>query len=115
MADNIHHIGYLDNFARLPSAAPRNHAHILDLTTFKKHDGDVVTDIMLQDALVTMLHQISAQTLTNFLDATSPFRIIFKFKVHQIEDRLVVMRKDDQVLVSQLTSRVEYYGLTRYL
>jgi hypothetical protein len=85
--DDIHHIEYLDNFAGLPSATPRNHPHILDLTTFK--------------------------TLMNFLDATSPFRIVFKFKSNHIDDSLVVMRKDDQVVVSQLTSRGEHHGLTR--
>jgi hypothetical protein len=111
--DDIHHIEYLDNFAGPPSSKSRNHPHILDVTTFKEHDGYLVTDIMLQDAIVTMLYQISAQTLTNFLDATSPSRIVFKYKSAKIDDRLVVMRKDAQVIVSELTSRREDDGLTR--
>jgi hypothetical protein len=111
MADDIHHIGYLDKFARLPSSTPRNRPHILDLTTLKEHDGNVVTDIMLQDAVVTTLHQISAETLTNFLDATSPFRIVFKCKGENMDDSLVIMRNDDQVIVSELTPRKEGHGL----
>jgi hypothetical protein len=111
--DDTHHVGYLNIFARLSSTTPCNYAHILDLNTFEENDGEVVTDIILQDAIVTMLHQVSADTLTKFLDATTTFRIVLKVKSKHIDDSLIIMRKDSQVLVSEPTSLRRPLGLTQ--
>jgi hypothetical protein len=98
--NQVYHIQYDDSFAELPSTAPRNHPHILDLSTYRDNDGTVSTDIQLQDAIVTVLHKISDTTLSDFLNFTKAFRIVFENKSEPRGNRVFIMRKDNEVLVS---------------
>jgi hypothetical protein len=98
--NEVYRIQYDDSFAELPSTAPRNHPHILDLSTYREHDGIVSTDIQLQDAIATVLHKISDTTLSDFLDFTKAFRIVFENKSEPRGNRVFIMRKDNEVLVS---------------
>jgi hypothetical protein len=96
----MHHIKFVNSVTELPSTAPPDHPHIIDLTTFKENDGDVITDIKLQDAIVTTLHQVSNATLDKFLNSKEAVRIEFAVISTPGYNCVVVMREGSKVLVS---------------
>jgi len=89
-------LSYTDDFETLPSSGPTSHAHILDLdeyAAFMKEDGA----LKLQDAVVTALFNISAETLKAFVSPTvNTFKVVFGKK----DVQLVIWRKGLEVFVS---------------
>jgi hypothetical protein len=61
---------FLNDYAPLPSTAPADHPHVIDIAAYAPAPGDKATQLKLPDAVVTMLHCISAATLAAFLDAS---------------------------------------------
>ena len=98
----LHEVEFLDTFAALPPTAPANHARIVDISTFRPADGEYRSNIKLQDAIVTMLYNISPITLAAFLNApTVPgsFRLVQRYIGDSSEDKLVIIKKGDYVMV----------------
>jgi hypothetical protein len=88
-------VQFLNTFAALPATTPANHAHIVDIGKAGKSPA------MLQDAVATMLYNISPETLTAFLkpDITS-FTLLQKRKDPELSDKFITMKKGCKVLVS---------------
>ncbi|KAI4619664.1 hypothetical protein J4E83_005519 [Alternaria metachromatica] len=88
-------LSYTDDFETLPSSGPTSHAHILDLdeyAAFMKEDGA----LKLQDAVVTALFNISAETLKAFVSPTvNTFKVVFGKK----DVQLVIWRKGLEVFI----------------
>jgi hypothetical protein len=97
----MHRIQFVDSVAELPSTAPPDNPHIIDLTTLKENDGDVITDIKLQDAIVTTLHQVSNATLDKFLNSKEAVRVEFAVKSTPDDNCIILMREGNKVLVSR--------------
>lgn len=93
---NSSHVSYTNDYETLPSSGPATHAHIVDLGDYIgrcKENGM----IKLQDAIVTTLYNISADTLKSFLSPTvHTFKAVFGKK----DIQLVIWRKGLEVLVS---------------
>lgn len=101
-------IEFLDSCSALPATAPADHAHIIDLSTFKLSTDRPERGIELQDAIVTMLYNISPVILTIFLNPPAglgTFRLVQKYINKSSTDKLVIMKKGDKVLVSALASQ----------
>jgi hypothetical protein len=96
---------FVDTVVALPSTAPRNHAHLIDLTI----ETTVPRNIMLQDAVVTLLHQTTTMALEMFLTATKAFHAGYIPKSENTDDCLAIMRRGDKVLVSCPRSEVCKY------
>jgi hypothetical protein len=95
-----HTVQFTNDHAALPSTAPANHPHLIDLATYTPPEGDQRTNMKLQDAVVTMLHQISTIVLDDFLDPNKPsFKLIQSFKNKSETDKLVITKKDNKVMV----------------
>ena len=96
---------FLDTFFDLPSEAPADHAHIIDLDSYKPAGDPSPTTVNLQDAVVTMLMHISELILKRFFGADKlEFRLIVNFTVTTSNDQLVIAKKGtdrgEEVLVS---------------
>jgi hypothetical protein len=96
-------ITFVSDYASLPSAAPPDHPHIIDVAAFTQSHEDKATRLRIQDAVVTMLYNISigsSDVLGQFLDANKPsFRLVQKYKNLGNTDKFVIARKGDNVLV----------------
>ncbi|KAF2133173.1 hypothetical protein P153DRAFT_412782 [Dothidotthia symphoricarpi CBS 119687] len=100
MAQTVN-VQYVNDFAALPSTAPPDHAHVVDIATFRPSDGNVKSNVKLQDAVVTMLYQISPDTLSKFLNSgTRSFRLVNQ-SAHNIAEKLVIIKKGNEVLASE--------------
>jgi hypothetical protein len=101
-----HRVQFANTYPALAASTSAKHPHIIDLASYTPPDGDQRTNMKLQDAVVTMLHQISTDVLANFSDAGKPtFKLIQKFKNPGNTDELVIAKKGSKVIVSQrLTS-----------
>jgi hypothetical protein len=102
VADEYLQLIFSNVFKRLPANAPSEHAHIIDMKelTPKAYDHPWDYDIKLPDTIVTALHNISPNTLEEFLDAK-----IMSFQIVQSQKsspncKVVVWRQGNQVLVS---------------
>lgn len=95
-------IRFTDDYPALPSAAPANHPHIVDVATYTT-SGNKNKKVKLPDAVATMLHQISGNgtdVLAQFLDVNRPsFRLVQKYIDSRNTDRLVIAKKNDEVIV----------------
>jgi hypothetical protein len=96
-------ITFVGDYAPLPPTAPSNHPHIIDVTAYARNHEDKATKLKLQDAVVTMLHNISigsSDALNQSLDADRPsFRLVQKYKDLRNTDKFVIAKKDNKVLV----------------
>jgi hypothetical protein len=92
---------FLNDYAPLPSTAPADHPHVIDIAAYAPDPGDKATQLKLPDAVVTMLHCISAATLAAFLDASpsSSFRLVQTFKDPRNTDKFVIARKANKIFV----------------
>ncbi|RYO01359.1 hypothetical protein AA0120_g214 [Alternaria tenuissima] len=114
--DRTYPIQFTDSVAALPPTAPRNHAHMINLAIKK-----IPKNIMLQDAVVTLLHQMSSMALDMFLANTKAFHVGYIPKSNNSDDCLVIMRRGDKVLVGQYSKHktsalpaLEFQNLIRY-
>jgi len=111
----IHKIEFVDSCPVLPSTAPRNCPHIIDLGSHRITEGDFVTDIQIQDAVVTVLNAVSSDTLLDFLASTGTFRIEFEPKVEPRGARVIFVKKGNHVLVSHDPSKtLEIYITNKF-
>lgn len=102
----LHEVEFLENYEALPATAPIDHARIIHLPTFMTADGEYRSNINLQDAIVTMLYNISPTTLEAFMDApTVPgsFRLVQENTDGSSSDKLLLIRKSNYVMVSAYT------------
>ncbi|KAI4619665.1 hypothetical protein J4E83_005520 [Alternaria metachromatica] len=92
----------------LPANAPSDHAHVIDMALYKPSlpSIGVQCDVKIQDAVATLLFNISKATLDQFLDSqTTSFKFLWSFKREHVENQMIVWRQGAQVLVGQF---VEY-------
>jgi len=88
---------------RLPANEPSNHAHVIDMTLYKPFLpwNWVQYDVKIQDAVATLLFNISKATLDQFLDSqTTSFKFLWSHKREHVEYQIIVWRQGAQVLVS---------------
>jgi len=88
---------------RLPANAPSDHAHVIDMTFYEPSlpSIGVQCDVKIQDAVATLLFNISKATLDQFLDSqTTSFKFLWSFKREHVENQMIVWRQGAQVLVS---------------
>ncbi|KAH3917611.1 hypothetical protein HBH56_042650 [Parastagonospora nodorum] len=106
-----HTVQFSNAFAALPSTAPANHPHLIDLATYTPPHANRQTNMKLPDAIVTMLHQISPTALGDFLDPNkASFRLIQTFKDKRETEKLVIAKNGDKVLVGVFTEHAEQGG-----
>ncbi|KAF2028069.1 hypothetical protein EK21DRAFT_114271 [Setomelanomma holmii] len=96
-------IQYLDSVAALSSSAPSDHAHVIDVTSYKMPEGWQSTTTKLQDAVATMLHQIpfeGSTALAAFLDSRRPnFKLLQKYVDTRKTDKIVIAKREDQAIL----------------
>ncbi|KAJ4377853.1 hypothetical protein N0V83_000683 [Neocucurbitaria cava] len=100
----LHEVEFLNGYEELPATAPVDHARIIHLPTFMPADGEFRSNIKLQDAIVTMLYNISPTTLEAFMNApTVPgsFRLVQENTDGSSDDKLLLIRKSDYVMVGR--------------
>jgi hypothetical protein len=99
-----HTVRFSDTVAALPSTGPADHAHIIDITSYTPPNGNENSNMQLQDAVVTMLHQIPLGTstaLTQFTDPAQPtFMLIQNWVDPRNTDKLVICKRGNNVIVS---------------
>ncbi|EMD89138.1 hypothetical protein COCC4DRAFT_23625 [Bipolaris maydis ATCC 48331] len=91
-------VAFLTTFAPLPATAPSSHAHII------KDLARGTSKPRLQDAIVTLLYNISFSTLTTFLDPDiKEFRLIqTRRRGRDAGEQLIVMKRGCKVIVQNL-------------
>jgi hypothetical protein len=90
-----HNVKFLDTFSALPADGPGKTAHIVD------HGVAGPSTAHIQDAIVTMLYNISPDILTRFMDPTvTNFKLLQRYKDTNQTDKFVIMKRDNNVVVS---------------
>jgi hypothetical protein len=93
-------VEFTDCLKRLPATAPVNHAHIIDLNSYKLEMEDEGYDVKVWDAVMTMLFNISEQTINDFLDSKiKTFQLVQEFDGSSSSTKLVIWRQGGQALV----------------
>ncbi|KAH7380783.1 hypothetical protein BKA66DRAFT_419427 [Pyrenochaeta sp. MPI-SDFR-AT-0127] len=93
----ITNIQFLNYDPDLPDTTPTDHAHIVDIGAVGSSRA------MIQDAVVTVLYQITCAYLDYFLDPKiTSFRLLRKYKIYNHIDGLLIMRREDKMLVGRV-------------
>ncbi|KAJ5024803.1 hypothetical protein J3E73DRAFT_371557 [Bipolaris maydis] len=108
-------VAFLTTFAPLPATAPSSHAHII------KDLARGTSKPRLQDAIVTLLYNISFSTLTTFLDPDiKEFRLIqTRRRGRDAGEQLIVMKRGCKVIIGlanycpELFDTLEFDNLVR--
>lgn len=93
-------ISFIDNIDYCPLDGPIDHPHVIAIDSYVAPDeSDGATDhLKIWDAVATMLHTISLDTLKDFLmPERNDFRIVIVSQSH--DERLVVWRIGTDVFV----------------
>ncbi|KAF2111842.1 hypothetical protein BDV96DRAFT_451225, partial [Lophiotrema nucula] len=107
---------FTDEFDGLPSTAPVNHAHIIDIETIGSDEcNDFSGSVKIWDAVATMLFRISPETLKDFLNPeVKAFKLVQKSKHPSSDTQLVIWRKGNEVFVGQFVDLSEEYNIFDY-
>ncbi|KAF1841916.1 uncharacterized protein K460DRAFT_358608 [Cucurbitaria berberidis CBS 394.84] len=114
-------VRFADCFDRLPVNTPSNHAHIIDLSSYKPAEIGGQYDLKLQDAVVTLIFNISKGLLKRFLSASiKTFKMVHQLQLGPSNMKLIIWRRGNQVLVGQYieypdSNLVEWDNLIRYV
>ncbi|KAH7077744.1 hypothetical protein BKA63DRAFT_564313 [Paraphoma chrysanthemicola] len=104
-----HSVQFTNAVTTLSSTAPVDHAHIIDIASYTSSNGNQNTNMKLQDAIATMLHNIpvgDSTALTRFLDPAQNFRLIQSFIDPGNTDKLVIAKRGNKVIVGIVTEHV---------
>ncbi|KAL6706622.1 hypothetical protein ACN47E_005378 [Coniothyrium glycines] len=95
-------IQFSNDYTRLPATSPADHAHIV------VHGAQGHAKALVQDAIVTMLYYIDPTILTRFLVADFlEFKLLLQYKDPSLEDRVVIMRRGNQVVIGVVREHPE--------
>ncbi|KAH6859163.1 hypothetical protein BKA58DRAFT_457060 [Alternaria rosae] len=98
---------FLNVYKRLPAHLPSSHAHIIKVGPLREDlfEGEEQYDLKIQDAVATLLFQISKDTLDTFLSGvTDSFKLVQSFEGRS-KMQLIIWKQGTQVLIGQF---IEY-------